>query len=101
MSSCFIEAGTRHGGLPKQLANQCQETDQATAALIQDLKLRGLLDETLIVWGGEFGRTVYCQGELTAASYGRDHHPALFDDLDGRWRRQARRFVGRDGRLQL
>ncbi|MDQ6701540.1 MAG: DUF1501 domain-containing protein, partial [Acidobacteriota bacterium] len=52
--------------------------DQPCAALIQDLKQRGLLDETLIVWGGEFGRTVYCQGKLTADNYGRDHHPRCF-----------------------
>jgi uncharacterized protein (DUF1501 family) len=52
--------------------------DQPSAALVQDLKRRGLLDETLVVWGGEFGRTVYCQGKLTEANYGRDHHPRCF-----------------------
>ncbi|MDQ2947937.1 MAG: DUF1501 domain-containing protein, partial [Acidobacteriota bacterium] len=56
----------------------CMDTDQASAALIQDLKQRGLLDDTLIVWGGEFGRTVYSQGTLTATDYGRDHHPRCF-----------------------
>lgn len=68
----------QHKGLPKQLAGQCYDTDQATAALIKDLKERGLLDETLIVWGGEFGRTVYSQGTLTETDYGRDHHPLSF-----------------------
>ncbi len=64
----------QHGGLPKGIAAQCKDTDQPTAALIKDLKQRGMLDETLIVWGGEFGRTVYCQGKLTGDNYGRDHH---------------------------
>jgi len=64
----------QHGGLPKGIASQCKDTDQPTAALIKDLKQRGMLDETLIVWGGEFGRTVYCQGKLTGDNYGRDHH---------------------------
>src|SRR5258706_9622920 len=68
----------QHGNLPKAIRGQCSDTDQPTAALIKDLKARGLLDETLIVWGGEFGRTVYSQGELTAANYGRDHHPRCF-----------------------
>jgi arylsulfatase A-like enzyme len=64
--------------LPKQFGGQCQDTDQPSAALIADLRDRGLLDETLVVWGGEFGRTVYCQGQLTADNYGRDHHPRCF-----------------------
>jgi hypothetical protein len=68
----------QHGDLPRDLALQCRGTDQPTAALIQDLKQRGLLDDTLVVWGGEFGRTVYCQGKLTDANYGRDHHPRNF-----------------------
>jgi hypothetical protein len=67
-----------HGGLPKGLPKLCRETDQPTAALIADLKQRGMLDDTLVVWGGEFGRTVYCQGRLTADDYGRDHHPRCF-----------------------
>ena len=67
-----------HGGLPKQLESRCRETDQPSAGLIADLKQRGLLDETLVVWGGEFGRTVYCQGDLGAQNYGRDHHPRCF-----------------------
>ncbi|MGH9769257.1 MAG: DUF1501 domain-containing protein [Blastocatellia bacterium] len=68
----------QHGDLPRDLALQCRGTDQPTAALIQDLKQRGLLEDTLVVWGGEFGRTVYCQGKLTEANYGRDHHPRNF-----------------------
>src|SRR5829696_7284353 len=68
----------QHGDLPKQIGNQCKDTDQPTAALIVDLKQRGLLDDTLVVWGGEFGRTVYSQGTLTAENYGRDHHPRNF-----------------------
>ena len=68
----------QHGNLPRELGNQCKDTDQPTAALVTDLKQRGLLDETLVVWGGEFGRTVYSQGTLTADTYGRDHHPRNF-----------------------
>jgi hypothetical protein len=68
----------QHNDLPRDLALQCRGTDQPTAALIQDLKQRGLLDDTLVVWGGEFGRTVYSQGKLTEANYGRDHHPRNF-----------------------
>ncbi len=68
----------QHGELPRDLALQCRGTDQPTAALVQDLKQRGLLDDTLVIWGGEFGRTVYCQGKLTEANYGRDHHPRNF-----------------------
>lgn len=67
-----------HGGLPARMVQQCQETDQASAALVMDLKQRGLLEETLVVWGGEFGRTVYSQGAITDTSYGRDHHPRCF-----------------------
>ncbi|MEZ5354171.1 MAG: DUF1501 domain-containing protein [Bryobacteraceae bacterium] len=67
-----------HGNLPKGLPKLCQQTDQAAAALVNDLAARGMLDDTLIVWGGEFGRTVYCQGRLTADNYGRDHHPRCF-----------------------
>ena len=68
----------QHNDLPRDLALQCKATDQPSAALIQDLKQRGLLDSTLVVWGGEFGRTVYCQGKLMEANYGRDHHPRNF-----------------------
>jgi len=67
-----------HDNLPSQIVGQCKDTDQASAALITDLKQRGLLDETLVIWGGEFGRTNYCQGTLTADNYGRDHHPRCF-----------------------
>lgn len=74
----FHRGWDTHGGLPAQLRARCKETDQASAGLIQDLKQRGLLDETLVVWGGEFGRTVYCQGNLAANAYGRDHHPRCF-----------------------
>ena len=68
----------QHGSLPAQLTNQCKDTDQACAGLIMDLKQRGLLDSTLVVWGGEFGRTVYSQGALSKTDYGRDHHPRNF-----------------------
>ena len=68
----------QHTELSRDLALQCKGTDQASAALILDLKQRGLLDDTLVIWGGEFGRTVYCQGTLADASYGRDHHPRCF-----------------------
>jgi len=68
----------QHNDLPRDIALQCRGTDQPTAALITDLKQRGLLDETLVVWGGEFGRTVFSQGKLTDANYGRDHHPRNF-----------------------
>jgi hypothetical protein len=70
-----------HGGLPNAIKGQCRDTDQPTAALIKDLKQRGLLDDTLIVWGGEFGRTIYSQGALTETNYGRDHHPRCFTVL--------------------
>ena len=68
----------QHNDLPRDIRLQCQAVDQPSAALVQDLKQRGLLDETLVVWGGEFGRTVYCQGRLTETNYGRDHHPRCF-----------------------
>ena len=67
-----------HGSVVKDLPLQCQDVDQAQAGLLQDLRQRGLLDDTLVVWGGEFGRTVYCQGNLTPTQYGRDHHPRCF-----------------------
>jgi hypothetical protein len=68
----------QHGDLPRALKNQCDDTDRATGALLQDLKQRGMLDDTLVIWGGEFGRTVYSQGTLTRDNYGRDHHPRNF-----------------------
>ncbi|HXG46321.1 MAG TPA: DUF1501 domain-containing protein [Methylomirabilota bacterium] len=74
----YHQGWDQHGGLPKAIATQCRETDQACAALVTDLKQRGLLEETLVVWGGEFGRTNYSQGKLTRNDYGRDHHPRCF-----------------------
>ena len=68
----------QHGNLPREIKNQCLDVDQPTAALIRDLKDRGMLKDTLVVFGGEFGRTAYCQGKLTRESYGRDHHPRNF-----------------------
>jgi hypothetical protein len=68
----------QHADLPRDIQLQCKGVDQASAALIMDLKQRGMLDDTLVVWGGEFGRTVYCQGTLTETNYGRDHHPRCF-----------------------
>lgn len=74
----FHRGWDQHNNLPGQIAGQCQDTDQASAALVKDLKQRGMLEDTLIVWGGEFGRTVYCQGELKNGNYGRDHHGRCF-----------------------
>ena len=74
----FHQGWDQHGNLPAGIRTQCAQTDQASAALVIDLKRRGLLDDTLVVWGGEFGRTVYCQGKLSADDYGRDHHPRCF-----------------------
>jgi hypothetical protein len=85
----MIESGVRfvqlmhrgwdqHSDLPKQIRGQCRDVDQPCAALVQDLKARGLLDETLVIWGGEFGRTVYSQGTLTKDNHGRDHHGRCF-----------------------
>jgi len=68
----------QHSSLPGQIRGQCKDVDQPSAALIHDLKQRGLLDETLVIWGGEFGRTVYSQGALTKTDYGRDHHGRCF-----------------------
>jgi uncharacterized protein (DUF1501 family) len=68
----------QHGNLPSGIRKQCHETDQASAALVADLKQRGLLDDTLVIWGGEFGRTNYCQGKFTGGNFGRDHHPRCF-----------------------
>jgi hypothetical protein len=74
----FHRGWDQHGNVAGDLPDQCRDTDQPAYALIQDLKQRGLLDDTLVVWGGEFGRTVYCQGKLTRENYGRDHHPRCF-----------------------
>lgn len=68
----------QHGGLPQALPRLCKETDQACAGLLRDLKNRGMLEDTLVIWGGEFGRTNYCQGKLTNTSFGRDHHPRCY-----------------------
>jgi hypothetical protein len=68
----------QHDNLPDHMSKQAKDVDQPSAALIADLKQRGLLDDTLVIWGGEFGRTVYCQGTLTEETYGRDHHPRSF-----------------------
>jgi uncharacterized protein (DUF1501 family) len=89
MARRLLERGTRfvqifhrgwdqHGTLPRDLASQCKDVDQGCYGLIQDLKRRGMLEDTLVVFGGEFGRTVYCQGKLTETDYGRDHHPRCF-----------------------
>ena len=74
----FHRGWDAHNNLPKEHESQCKDIDQACAALITDLKERGMLDDTLVVWGGEFGRTAYCQGKLTEQNYGRDHHPRCF-----------------------
>ena len=74
----FHRGWDQHNDLPRDITLQSKSTDQPSAALIHDLKQRGMLDDTLVIWGGEFGRTVYCQGELTATNYGRDHHPRCF-----------------------
>jgi uncharacterized protein (DUF1501 family) len=74
----FIRGWDQHGNLPSDLRLQCGDIDQPCAALINDLKQRGMLEDTLVVWGGEFGRTIYCQGGLTQTNYGRDHHPRCF-----------------------
>ena len=74
----YHQGWDQHGNLPKAIKIQCEETDQATAALIMDLKQRGMLDDTLVIWGGEFGRTNYSQGQLTVDNFGRDHHPRCF-----------------------
>jgi uncharacterized protein (DUF1501 family) len=89
MARRLLERGTRfvqifhrgwdqHGNLPRDLRSQCGDVDQGCYGLIQDLKQRGMLEDTLVVWGGEFGRTVYSQGKLTEDNYGRDHHPRCF-----------------------
>jgi uncharacterized protein (DUF1501 family) len=68
----------QHGGLPGGISRQCKETDQASTALVTDLKARGMLEDTLVIWGGEFGRTNYCQGKFNANNFGRDHHPRCY-----------------------
>ncbi len=74
----YHQGWDQHGNLPSEMKGQAKDVDQPSAALITDLKQRGLLDETLVIWGGEFGRTNYCQGKMTEDNYGRDHHPRCF-----------------------
>ena len=74
----FHRGWDAHGSLPREHESQCKDVDQGSAALIRDLKQRGMLEDTLVVWGGEFGRTAYCQGGLSRKNYGRDHHPRCF-----------------------
>src|SRR5207249_1974056 len=74
----FHRGWDQHGTLPRDIASQCKDVDQACYGLVQDLKQRGLLEDTLVIWGGEFGRTIYSQGTLTEKNYGRDHHPRCF-----------------------
>ena len=74
----YHQGWDHHGSLPSGMKQQCKQTDQASAALIMDLKRRGMLEDTLVIWGGEFGRTVYSQGKLEKENYGRDHHPRCF-----------------------
>src|SRR2546423_2343405 len=74
----YHQGWDQHGNLPKDIRNQTRETDQPSAALIKDLKQRGMLEDTLVIWGGEFGRTCYSQGTLTKDNYGRDHHGRCF-----------------------
>ena len=78
MTQIFHRGWDQHSHLTTQLPLQCRDVDRGSAALVTDLKRRGLLDDTLVIWGGEFGRTVYCQGDLTRTNYGRDHHPKCF-----------------------
>ena len=82
----FHRGWDHHGDLPKNIRRQLHEVDQPAWALVQDLKQRGLLEDTLVIWGGEFGRTVYCQGTLQADNYGRDHHPKCLQHVVLRWR---------------
>ncbi len=74
----YHQGWDHHGNLSNSIRQQCKQTDQASAALVNDLKRRGLLEDTLVIWGGEFGRTNYCQGKLTNNNFGRDHHPRCF-----------------------
>ena len=74
----FMRGWDQHGNLPNEISAQCKAVDQAQAGLVKDLKQRGMLDETLVLWAGEFGRTVYSQGALSHSNYGRDHHPRCF-----------------------
>jgi uncharacterized protein (DUF1501 family) len=74
----YHQGWDQHGNLPNEMEKQAKDVDQASAALVLDLKQRGLLEDTLVIWGGEFGRTNYCQGRFRPDNYGRDHHPRSF-----------------------
>ncbi|MDZ7604220.1 MAG: DUF1501 domain-containing protein [Cyclobacteriaceae bacterium] len=74
----YHQGWDQHGNLPNEMSQQAKDVDQASAALVLDLKQRGLLEDTLVIWGGEFGRTNYCQGTFRADNYGRDHHPRSY-----------------------
>jgi uncharacterized protein (DUF1501 family) len=74
----YHQGWDQHGNLPREMSGQAMDVDQASAALVLDLKQRGLLEDTLVIWGGEFGRTNYCQGRFSPDNYGRDHHPRSF-----------------------
>ena len=97
----FHRGWDAHGNLPKEHESQCKDVDQGCAALIKDLKRRGMLDDTLVIWGGEFGRTAYCQGGLTKRELRSRSSPALLHRLDGRRRRQSRHHLRPDRRLRL
>ena len=98
----FIRGWDHHGEPARRAsAMQAKDVDQASAALIKDLKQRGMLDDTLVVWGGEFGRTVYSQGTLTKDNYGRDHHPRCFTMWLAGGGVQAGHRLRRDRRFQL
>ena len=97
----FHAGWDQHQNLPTQLKIQCNDTDQPSAALVKDLKQRGLLDDTLVIWGGEFGRTVFAQGDLNAKALWPRPPPALLHRLDGRRRDQAGDHLRRDRRLLL
>ena len=86
----FHRGWDQHGNLPRDLPNQCKDVDQPSAALLTDLRQRGMLDDTLVVWGGEFGRTIYCQGKLTKDTYGARSSPQVLLNLDGGGRREGR-----------
>ena len=95
----FHRGWDAHGNLPKEHESQCKDVDQGSAALVKDLRQRGMLDDTLVVWGGEFGRTAYCQGNLTKSNYGRDHHPRCFTVWMAGGGCQARNHLRENGRL--
>ena len=97
----FHRGWDQHDNLPQEIGPQCKQTDQPSAALIQDLKQRGMLDDTLVIWGGEFGRTVYSQGTLTDDNYGRDHHPRCFSMWMAGGGMKGGVTYGDDGRVQL